>query len=265
MNPVLRTFLRAVLVLAPLVLSFPVPAPAADEQVREAVRRVLRENPELILDVLKENSELVLEIAQQGQTLRSRRTMRAQWETDLRTPKSPRLEGRALRGNPRAQVTIVAYSDYLCPYCRLAEENLQVLMRKYEGKVRLAFKALPNAKNALSVTVARYGLAAFNQEEDKAWRFHDALFAEAEKIEKNGDAVVKALAVKHGLDLKRLLADSASARTQERLAADEAEAEGFGIRGTPYFLVNDLLVRGAVPRDMFEEALQKALTLKDKQ
>jgi protein-disulfide isomerase len=242
---------------------FPCAALAADgAQLKEAVRQVLRENPDLILDVLKNNSEMVLEIAQQGQNLRSRRTMRAQWESDIRTPKSPSLEGRAVRGNLKAPVTIVAYSDYQCPFCRMAEENINALLAKYPDKVRLVFKALPNAKNDLAVAVARYGTAAFNQEADKAWQFHDALFAGADQIEKNGDTAVKALAIQSGLDLKRLLADAASAKIQDRLADDEAEAEGFGIRGTPYFLMNDILVRGAVPRDMLEEALQKALSLK---
>jgi protein-disulfide isomerase len=254
---------RAVLFLFFLTLLFPCSAPAADDaKMKEAVRQVLRENPELILDILKENSEVVLEIAQQGQNLRSRRTMRSQWESDLRIPKKPSLEGRVFRGDPKAPVTIVAYSDYLCPYCRMAEENVSALLAKYPDKVRLVFKALPNTKNDLSVAVARYGTAAFNQEADKAWRFHDALFAGAEQIEKNGDAALKALAVKSGLDLKRIMADAASVKIQERMTADEADAEGFGIRGTPYFLMNNILVRGAVPRDMLEEALHKALSLK---
>ncbi|MDR1360308.1 MAG: thioredoxin domain-containing protein [Deltaproteobacteria bacterium] len=252
---------RLVPLLFFLLLLFPCGASAAgDARMKEAVRQVLRENPELILDILKENSELVLEIAQQGQNLRSRRTMRSQWESDLRTPKNPSLEGRIFRGDPKAPVTIVAYSDYQCPYCRLAEENINALRAKYPDKVSLVFKALPNTKNDLAVAVARYGTAAFNQEADKAWQFHDALFAGSEQIEKNGDTAVKALAVKSGLDLKRLMADAASAKVQERLAADEAEAESFGIRGTPYFLLNNILVRGAVPRDMLEEALQKALS-----
>ncbi|MDR2050629.1 MAG: thioredoxin domain-containing protein [Deltaproteobacteria bacterium] len=245
------------------VLLFPGSARAADDaQMKETVRRVLRENPDLILDILKDHSEMVLEIAQQGQNLRSRRTMRSQWESDIRSPKSPSLEGRAIRGNPAAPVTIVAYSDYQCPYCRMAEENINALLGRHPDAVRLVFKALPNTKSDLAVAVAKYGTAAFNQDADKAWQFHDALFARAEDIEKNGDTAVKALAVKCGLDLKRLMADAASAKIRERMAADEAEAEGFGIRGTPYFLMNDILVRGAVPRDMLEEALQKALALK---
>ena len=37
-----------------------------------------------------------------------------------------------------------------------------------------------------------------------------------------------------------------------------------GISGTPYFLVNDLLVRGAVSKDLFEDAIEMALRLTKK-
>ena len=255
--------------LGALLFAFSLLAPcralaASNEELTEAVRKILREHPDIILDVLKDNSELVLEIAQQGQSLVARKTMRAQWDADSQTPKKPKLEGYAVRGDAKAPVTIVAYSDYQCPYCRLAEMNLTQLAEKYKGKVRIIFKALPNESKPVAVAVAKYGTAAFMQDADKGWQFHDALFAEAEQIERNGDNAVKALAVKCGLDLKRLVADAASPKVQERLAADEAEAETFGIRGTPYFLVNDLLVRGAVPKEMFEEAILKALALKEK-
>ena len=228
------------------------------------MRKILRENPDIIMDVLKDNSELVLEVAQHGQNLVARKTMRAQWDADSQTPKKPNLEGYAVRGDAKAPVTIVAYSDYLCPYCRMAEVNLAQLAEKYKGKVRIIFKSLPNEAKPLSTAVAKYGTAAFMQDAEKGWQFHDALFAEAEQIERNGDNAVKALAVKCGLDLKRLTSDAAGTKVQERLAADDAEAETFGIRGTPYFLVNDLLVRGAVPKEMFEEAILKALALKEK-
>ena len=260
-----KTRLFSGVLLLALVLLFPLPAKAAtDEEMTETVRKILREHPEIILDVLANNSELVLDIAQQGQNLRARRTMRAQWDADAQVPKKPNLEGYAVRGDAKAPVTIIAYSDYQCPYCRIAEGTLAQIAKKYEGKVRIIFKSFPNEEKPLAIAVAKYGTAAFMQDAEKGWKFHDALFEEAEQIERNGDNAVKALAVKCGLDLKRLTADAAGTKVQERLAADAAEAATFGIRGTPYFLVNDILVRGAVPPEMFEEAIQKALTLKEK-
>ena len=91
-------------------------AAPADKDLKAEVERILKENPEIILDILKDNSETVLEIAQQGNMLRKRKALMAQWESDATQHKTPDLAGRAFRGGgANAPVTIVAYSDYTCP------------------------------------------------------------------------------------------------------------------------------------------------------
>ena len=37
------------------------------------------------------------------------------------------------------------------------------------------------------------------------------------------------------------------------------DAQKLGIEGTPYFLVNNLVVRGALPLDLFKSAIDMAL------
>ncbi|MBQ1331114.1 MAG: DsbA family protein, partial [Desulfovibrio sp.] len=40
------------------------------------------------------------------------------------------------------------------------------------------------------------------------------------------------------------------------LAEDLKEAEDMKIEGTPYFLVNNLVIRGAVSKDLFRRAIE---------
>ena len=239
-------------------------ASSSDEALRASLQRILKEHPELVLDVLKDNSEAVLEIAQQGNMLRKRKAALAQWESDAAQHKDINLDGRAFRGAANAPVTIVAYSDFTCPYCRQAEQTMGQLLKKYEGSIRLTFKALPKDDNALSQASAKYGMAAFMQDSAKGWEFYDALFNNADQYEREGEAFLKATAARVGLDFKKLKAEAGGAKVQERLDIDRAEADKFGISGTPYFIVNDLIVRGAVPKDMFEEAIEMALRLRGK-
>ena len=112
--------------------------------------------------------------------------------------------------------------------------------------------------------MAKYGMAAFMQDSAKGWEFYDALFNNADQYEREGEAFLKATAARVGLDFKKLKAEAGGAKVQERLDIDRAEADKFGISGTPYFIVNDLIVRGAVPKDMFEEAIEMALRLRGK-
>src|SRR5438876_4099473 len=48
-----------------------------------------------------------------------------------------------LRGNPKAAVVIVEFSDFQCPYCQAVAPTLKKLLTKYEGRVSLAYRDLP--------------------------------------------------------------------------------------------------------------------------
>lgn len=237
-----------------------VAAEGSPEALKAAVREVLKENPDFILDILKDNSETVLEIAQQGNILRKRKAMLAQWEHDTKEPKKVDLDERPFRGNKDAAVTIVAYSDFTCPYCRQAEFTLRQLMKKYGDRVRMTFKALPK-DDPFSQALAKYSTAAFIMDEKKGWEFFDILFNNVEQFEREGEAFLKETGTGLGYDFRKLKAEAGSSKVQARLDRDRKEADRLGISGTPYFLVNDLMVRGAVSKDLFEEAIEMALRL----
>ena len=236
--------------------------PAADPALEAAVKRILRENPELVLDVLRANSEVVLEAAQQGNILRKRKGMLAQWTQDAKTPKKIAVEEGFSRGAAQAPVTVVAFSDFTCGYCRQAEEAMPALLAKYKGKVRFVFKPLPKTDSELSYLAARYSVAAFAQSEEKGWAYYDALFAGVEGLVNQGEGFLKATGATVGLDVKRLTADATNKKTEERLGTIRDEAGRLDVHGTPYFFVNNLVIRGAVSKELFEEAIEMALSLK---
>ena len=262
---------EGLLKLAPFALLSIVLLPSAaiaatpGQDIKEAVRQVIRENPNLILDILKENSETVLEIAQRGDMLRKRRALLAQWEQDAKTPKNINLKGRVFRGNVSAPVTIVTFSDFTCPFCLRAEQVIDHLLKKYDGKVRVTFKALPKENDSFSLAAAQYATAALMLDPVKGWKFFDTLFNNMPLFERDTENFIRDTAARLGFDLRRLKAEAGSPAVQQRLADDRREADTLGITGTPFFVVNDLMVRGAVARDLFEQAVEKALELKGAQ
>lgn len=239
-----------------------VPAPghtATTPEMKRLIREALKEDPNLVLDVLRENSEVVLEVAQEGNMQRKRKAMLAQWEQDARTPKTINIRGAAIRGDVNAPVTIIAFSDFTCSFCRQSEMMLPPLLEKYRGKVRFVFKPLPKDDYPVSVLATKYATAAFMQDPARGWAFYDAVFAGADTLESQGENFLKKAAVDAGLDLKRLTQEVNGAKVREALAATRDEADGLNIQGTPYFFVNNLVVRGSIPKDLFEEAIQIAL------
>src|SRR5574337_2173305 len=61
-------------------------------------------------------------------------------------------------GNPNGDVTIVAFTDYNCPFCKRSEPDLQRIVAK-DGKIRLVYKDWPILAES-SVFGARLALAA---------------------------------------------------------------------------------------------------------
>jgi protein-disulfide isomerase len=230
-------------------------------QLKAAMEQVLKEHPELILDVLRENSITVLEIAQQGGMERQRKITLARWETDLKTPKTVNTD-RPMRGDPKAPVTLVAYSDYTCPYCARAAATMEQVLAQRKGKVRFFFKNYPSKGYALGRLSSEYVTAAFMQDEAKGWALHDAVFAGQERLTAEGEGFLRATALDKGLDLKKLGADIKSKTVKAVIDEDLAEGETMRATGTPFHLVNDLTIPGAASLSTFLEAVDLALDVK---
>lgn len=143
------------------------------------------------------------------------------------------LEGAPTRGSPMAQVTVVEFSDFECPYCGRAHPILSQVMSDFEGRVRLVFKHFPLSAHPRAMPAARAAVAAGNQ--GKFWEMHDLLFEHQRQLE---DEDLEAYAEQLGLDLDRFRADMASAETQRRIERDKNEGQRAGVEGTPSFFVN---------------------------
>lgn len=228
-------------------------------EFREQLREILRQNPDLVLDVLRDNSEQVLDIAQLGANQRRNKALLVQWRKDLETPKNPNIKGRPLRGTPNAPVTIVAYSDFTCPYCEQSSNTVKELLKEFPGKIRYVFKSFPLETQGIGRQAAEFFAAAGLQDPEKAWTLYDQLFARRDEVLRDGESVLFDAAAKAGLDTKRLSADMKGKTVKNIVDEDIAEAVRVGVKGTPYFLVNDLMIRGALSPELFAEAIKIAL------
>ncbi|SDF43568.1 DsbA family protein [Desulfovibrio legallii] len=234
-------------------------APLSDENLAQALEKIFQERPDLVMDVLRRNSESVLDIAQQGSNLRRKRSMEAQWAEDMKTPKSVRTADRPVLGPANAKVRIVAFSDFTCHFCQQASHTLDALLREYGKDVSLVFKNLPLDEKGPGAAAAGYFTAISLQSGDKAWAFYRAMFANRDQLVAEGEAFLKKTAEKLDVDMKRLSKDLHSKKVKTILTEDQEDAQKLGVEGTPYFLVNNMVVRGALPLDLFKDALDMAL------
>jgi protein-disulfide isomerase len=148
----------------------------------------------------------------------------ARWPALAQDPALPVI------GNPNADVTIVEFSDYNCPYCKAMEPRLAALL-KADRKVKLVMMEFPILTPA-SMTGTRAALAAMNQ--GKYAAFHQALM----RFEGNvTDADVFDVAKSVGLDVARLKKDMAAPRIADRIIANYNLARGIRVVQTPAVIV----------------------------
>lgn len=157
-------------------------------------------------------------------------------------------------GDPKGDVTIVAFLDYNCPYCKQSAPALEKLVKDDKG-IRLVFKDWP-ILSATSVYGAKLALAAKYQGRYEA--AHRALMAlKGAKVPQDD---MRAALAKAGVDMARLDADGAAndAAITALLKRNNAQATGMGFQGTPVYLVGPLLVAQAPDYDTFKEAVAQA-------
>ena len=106
---------------------------------------------------------------------------------------------------------------------------------------------------------AEYHVAAARQDPELAWKFYDLLFARRADVLKDGEPAIVNAAKDAGLNMKKLAADVKRKDVRAEVDADIAEGQRIGVQGTPYFLINNLVARGALSSDLFKEAINMAL------
>ncbi len=253
---------RVLLALLPLclVLAFPCFGESDPDKIdlERSLKRIFKDNPDLVLDVLRQNSEVVLDIAQQGSNLRRQHNLEAQWQEDLKKPKEVKLEGRPILGNRNAKVKIIAFSDFTCHYCGQASKTIDAILKEYGDDVSFIFKHLPLDEKGPGGIASTYFIAIAKQDEGKAWDFYRAMYADREKLLAEGEAFIKKTAQSMGLDMKKLQKDIHSKAVSDVMSQDLEDAQILGVEGTPYFLVNDLVIRGALPLELFKNAVDMA-------
>lgn len=228
-----------------------------EADLENRVRELLKAEPELILDVFRNHPVQFIEVLEQALLAKREHDRLEQEQADLAVRHSPLISAdRPVRGNPDAPVTIVEYSDFLCPYCSSAAATIEDLMDRQEGEVRLVFKHLPLNPVSLELALAFEALAL--QDHAAAWKFHDAVFSRQGEARSDYETLIAQIVRETGVNPERFAADRRSPEVAALLEKDREEARRFGFNGTPMFMVNGIAVRGAVPLREFERVVELA-------
>jgi protein-disulfide isomerase len=157
------------------------------------------------------------------------------------TPVGFTADGLPFRGYPKAPLTLVEYSDYLCPFCaRHFAQTLPALLERYgrTGQVQFIVHDFPLA--SLHPTAPKGAAAAgcvAEQGAPRFWPMHDALFQAQPQWNRLPDptAFLAQLAREVGADMPAYEQCLASGRHDARVQQSVAAGQALGFNGTPSF------------------------------
>jgi protein-disulfide isomerase len=154
-------------------------------------------------------------------------------------------------GPADANVTIVEFFDYNCPYCKKAAPELKKLLLR-DRQVRIIFKEWPIFGEG-STYAARSAIAANWQ--GRFLAAHDALIGS--KSDLDTEPQIDAVLQSAGIDMTRLSLDRTrhSPEIDAVLARSVKEAKSLGLRGTPGFLIGRRLESRALTAEQFQNVV----------
>lgn len=231
---------------------------------KEKLAKMMKENPEILHEAIKADPAEFMMVLQEAardakgaMEEKKREAEKQAFEESFKKPLEPEIRSdEAIRGTKGAPIVLIEYSDFECPFCSRGFNTVTEFMDKYKGKVQFIYKHLPLSFHPAAMVSSQYYEAIRLQSEEKAFKFHDAIFANQRKL-KNGKKFLEAEAKKLGVNMSKLNKDIDSDTVKDRIKADMAEAAKFGIQGTPGFVLNGIPIKGAYPLSHFDKIVKE--------
>ncbi|MCC7482240.1 MAG: thioredoxin domain-containing protein [Hyphomicrobiales bacterium] len=180
-----------------------------------------------------------------------------------------------IRGNPKAQVRVVEYSDFECPFCKSFHPTLKQVMDEYgkDGRVAWIYRQFPldslhsKARKEAQATECANEIGG----NDAFWTYADRLFEIAPSNDRLDLALLPKVAEEVGLDRAKfedcLKGDSRGGKYADHIEADVQNATAAGGTGTPYTVViaangKTFPINGAQPYRVVKQIIDLALAEK---
>jgi protein-disulfide isomerase len=163
--------------------------------------------------------------------------------------------GKAM-GPLHAPLTLVEFSDFQCPACRVLSTSLKEIREKHPDDVRVVYRHFPLKSHGAAVPAALASECAAAQ--GRFEPFHDALFSKQDSV---GILPWTRFAQEAGVPdaaaFERCVAGSTTAAAA--LNADTMAGHKLQVRGTPTLLVNGKRYNGAPPTHALEQIVREEL------
>jgi protein-disulfide isomerase/uncharacterized membrane protein len=167
-------------------------------------------------------------------------------------------------GNPEGKISIIEFSDFQCPFCRLAAFNIRPYLHEFKNDVRYFFvnypldqSCNPNLDQPMHQKACMAAYAAkCAQDRGDFWGFHDDLFRHQRRLSEE-------TILKFAQDRKWNTADFQtcmnSEETKKRILEDIETAKRFYISGTPSIIIDGRKLKFWRDRDFLQAVVEEEI------
>lgn len=169
-----------------------------------------------------------------------------------------------IRGAQNAKVTIIEYSDLECPFCKSFHPTLQQVLREYPNDVRWVYRHFPLEQLHQQAPKEAVATECAN-EQGKFWELLDKIYEVTPSNDGLDLATLPTLAREVGVpNIAQFESCLNADKYADTVAADLADAQAAGGRGTPYSVAigpdgTKKAISGAQPYSAVKETIDSLL------
>ena len=171
-----------------------------------------------------------------------------------------------IKGDRRAPISIVEFSDTECPFCKRFHPTMQQVLDEYDGQVNWVYRHFPltslhrKAAHEAEATECAGELGG----NEGFWAYIDRLFEITPSNDGLDAALLPQIAEDVGLDREEFASCLASGRHEDKVQDDLRDAAAAGGQGTPYSIIvtesgEMVPFSGAVPFEQIASILDQIL------
>ena len=166
-----------------------------------------------------------------------------------------------MQGNPNALVTLSIFCDFQCPYCPKIGDEVDDLLRDYDGDLRVVWVNFPLPFHPWAFPAAHMATVAYSQ--GKYWEMKDELYEHQKEMMMNPNYFTEA-AERVGLDIDDMNSVLENPDLIDELNDAINTGKYLGVGGTPAMVINKYVLppnNKKAARELIDYELERARIL----
>lgn len=170
-----------------------------------------------------------------------------------------------VRGNKSAKITIVEYSDFECPYCKMFDSTMKEVSQKYPNDIAWVYRHYPLSIHPKAQKEAEASECVASLGGESAfWKFADRIFEITPSNNGLDLAILPQIASDAGVDVAKFNECLSSGKMADVITLHKKSAEALGINATPNSFIlfpngNVVPVQGAEDASVIKKIIEEGL------